>query len=243
MEYAQRLYESRLLTYPRTDSRYLSDDMKETAENVIGIIMTHMPFVPSVMFSPAVKKVLDSKKVTDHHALLPTAEIGKADLFAVPEPERKILFLVAARLLTATAETHLYESTKAELLCGDHIFTASGRMVTKQGWKLFEDAFLKFYEMGKTNAEKSLPELKEGMTFKVQKTNVTEHFSSPPKHYTEDSLLSAMERAGNEDMNDDVERKGLGTPATRAEVIEKLVKDGYIQREKNSFFLQSRERN
>ena len=234
LEYAQSLYENRLLTYPRTDSRYLSDDMKETAENVIGIIMTHMPFVPSVMFSPAVKKVLDSKKVTDHHALIPTAEIGKTDIFAVPEPERKILFLVALRLLTATAETHLYESTKAEFLCGEHIFTASGKMVTRQGWKLFEDAFYKFYEMGKFNTEKSLPELKEGMTFVVQEINVTEHFSSPPKHYTEDSLLSAMERSGNEDMNDDVERKGLGTPATRAEVIEKLVRDGYIQREKKN---------
>lgn len=186
LEYAQSLYENRLLTYPRTDSRYLSDDMKETAENVISIIMTHMPFVPSVMFSPAVKKVLDSKMVTDHHAIIPTAEIGKTDIFAVPEPERKILFLVAARLLTATAETHMYESTKVEVLCGDHIFTTSGKMVTRQGWKLFEDAFLKFYEMGKSNVEKSLPELKEGLVLKVQETNVTEHFSSPPKHYTED---------------------------------------------------------
>lgn len=238
LEYAQSLYENKLLTYPRTDSRYLSDDMEETARKVIEIIVTHMPFVSSILFSPNVKKVLDSKKVSDHHAIIPTVEIGKIDLFGVPEPERKILFLVAERLLTATAENYLYESTKAELFCGEHIFTANGKTVINQGWKKFEEAFLKFYEIGKTDLEKekSLPELKEGMSLVVQETKVTEHFSSPPKHFTEDTLLSAMERAGNEDMNDDVERKGLGTPATRADIIEKLVKDGYIRREKKHLF-------
>ena len=241
LEYAQSLYEKKLLTYPRTDSRYLSDDMQETAEKVIGILITHMPFVPSVLFSPNINKVLDSKKVTDHHAIIPTMEIGKTDLFAVPEPERKILFLVAERLLSATAESYCYESTKAELFCKEYLFTASGKSVLQQGWKCFEDAFLKFYEIGagkKESAfkEKHLSELKEGMMFTVSNTKVTEHFSSPPKRYTEDSLLSAMERAGNEDMTDDVERKGLGTPATRADIIEKLVKDGYITREKKMLF-------
>ena len=241
LEYAQSLYEKKLLTYPRTDSRYLSDDMQETAKNVIGILITHMPFVPSVLFSPNINKVLDSKKVTDHHAIIPTMEVGKTDLFAVPEPERKILFLVAERLLSATAESYCYESTIAELFCEEYLFTASGKSVLQQGWKCFEDAFLKFYEIGagkKESAfkEKNLPELKEGMVLTVSNTKVTEHFSSPPKRYTEDSLLSVMERAGNEEMQEDVERKGLGTPATRADIIEKLVKDGYITREKKMLF-------
>ena len=240
LEYAQSLYEKKLLTYPRTDSRYLSDDMQETTENVIGILITHMPFVPSVLFSPNISKVLDSKKVTDHHAIIPTMEVGKTDLFAVPEPERKILFLVAERLLSATAESYCYESTKAELFSEEYLFTASGKSVLKQGWKYFEDAFLKFYEIGRNKKDvlevKNLPELKEGMVLTVSNTKVTEHFSSPPKRYTEDSLLSAMERAGNEDMQEDVERKGLGTPATRADIIEKLVKDGYIKREKKMLF-------
>ena len=241
LEYAQSLYEKKLLTYPRTDSRYLSDDMQETAKNVIGILITHMPFIPSVLFSSNINKVLDSKKVTDHHAIIPTMEVGITDLFAVPEPERKILFLVAERLLSATAENYCYESTKAELFCEEYLFTASGKSVLQQGWKCFEDAFLKFYEIGASKKEsafkeKCLSELKEGMVLTVSNTKVTEHFSSPPKRYTEDSLLSAMERAGNEEMTEDVERKGLGTPATRADIIEKLVKDGYITREKKMLF-------
>ena len=241
LEYAQSLYEKKLLTYPRTDSRYLSDDMQETAEKVIGILVSHMPFVPSVLFSPNIKRVLDSRKVTDHHAIIPTMEIGKTDLFAVPEPERKILFLVAERLLSATAESYRYESTKAELFCEEYLFTVSGKMVLQHGWKLFENAFLKFYEIARNkkesvSEESSLSKLKEGMVLTVSNTKVTEHFSSPPKRYTEDSLLSAMERAGNEDMQENVERRGLGTPATRADVIEKLVKDGYIKREKKQLF-------
>lgn len=234
LEYTQSLYEKKLCTYPRTDSQFLSDDMAMTAENVIKAIFDTMTFVPQVMFNPDIKRVLNSKKVTDHHAIIPTVEIALTDLSALPETERKILSIVANRLLCATGEKHLYETVKAELSSGGHVFATSGKSVLKNGWKEFEEAFKKSFKTteDKDTEEKKLPELSEGMTFDGVQTKVSEHFTSPPKRFTEDSLLSMMERAGSEDMGDDVERKGLGTPATRADIIEKLVKDGFVKREK-----------
>ena len=234
LEYTQSLYEKKLCTYPRTDSQYLSDDMEQTAGNVIKAIFSSILFEESIMFNPDIKRVLNSKKVTDHHAIIPTMEIAKADLAALPEMERKILSLVANRLLCATGEKHLYETVKAELACGGYTFAASGKSVLKNGWKDFEDAFKRSFKTteDKEQEDKKLPELSEGQTFDGVQTKISEHYTTPPKHFTEDSLLSAMERAGNEDMSDDVERKGLGTPATRADIIEKLVKDGFVKREK-----------
>ena len=234
LEYTQSLYEKKLCTYPRTDSQYLSDDMEQTAGNVIEAIFSSILFEEKMMFNPDIKRVLNSKKVTDHHAIIPTMEIAKADLAALPETERKILSLVANRLLCATGEKHLYETVKAELSCGGYTFATSGKAVLKNGWKEFEDAFKRSFKTteDKEQEEKKLPELSKGQTFDGVQTKISEHYTTPPKHFTEDSLLSAMERAGNEDMSDDVERKGLGTPATRADIIEKLVKDGFVKREK-----------
>lgn len=234
LEYTQSLYEKKLCTYPRTDSQYLSDDMEQTVGNVIEAIFGSILFEENMMFNPDIKRVLNSKKVTDHHAIIPTMEIAKADLAALPETERKILSLVANRLLCATGEKHLYETVKAELSCGGYTFAASGKSVLKNGWKDFEDAFKRSFKTteDKEQEDKKLPELSKGQTFDWVQTKISEHYTTPPKHYTEDSLLSAMERAGNEDMSDDVERKGLGTPATRADIIEKLVKDGFVKREK-----------
>lgn len=234
LEYTQSLYEKKLCTYPRTDSQYLSDDMEQTAGNVIEAIFSSILFEENMMFNPDIKRVLNSKKVTDHHAIIPTMEIAKADLAALPETERKILSLVANRLLCATGEKHLYETVKAELSCGGYTFATSGKSVLKNGWKDFEDAFKRSFKTteDKEQEDKKLPELSEGQTFDGVQTKISEHYTTPPKHFTEDSLLSAMERAGNEDMSDDVERKGLGTPATRADIIEKLVKDGFVKREK-----------
>ena len=236
LEYTQSLYEKKLATYPRTDSQFLSDDMGQTAENVIEAVFTSLMFEESMMFNPDIKRVLNSKKVTDHHAIIPTMEIAKADLAALPETERKILSLIANRLLCATGEKHLYETVKAELSCNGHTFSVSGKAVTHNGWKVFEDIFKRSFKIAgnkeEENEEKKLPELSEGQTFEGVQTKISEHFTTPPKHFTEDFLLSAMERAGAEDMGDDVERKGLGTPATRADIIEKLVKDGFVKREK-----------
>ena len=234
LEYTQSLYEKKLCTYPRTDSQYLSDDMEQTAGNVIKAIFSSILFEENMMFNPDIKRVLNSKKVTDHHAIIPTMEIAKVDLAALPETERKMLSLVANRLLCATGEKHLYETVKAELACGGYTFATSGKSVLKNGWKDFEDAFKRSFKTteDKEQEDKKLPELSEGQTFDGVQTKISEHYTTPPKHFTEDSLLSAMERAGNEDMSDDVERKGLGTPATRADIIEKLVKDGFVKREK-----------
>ena len=236
LEYTQSLYEKKLVTCPRTDSQYLSDDMEGTAKNVIEAIFNSLLFEQNIMFNPDIRRILNSKKVTDHHAIIPTMEIIKQDLKAIPESEMKILSLCANRLLCATGEKHIYNSTKAVITCNNTVFKVSGKEVWKNGWKEFEDFFKNSYKTAEDKSdaeeEKKLPELREGMTIAVEQTRVSEHFTQPPKHYTEDSLLSAMERAGAEDMGDEVERKGLGTPATRADIIEKLVKDGFVKREK-----------
>ena len=243
LEYTQSLYEKKLVTYPRTDSQYLSDDMEDTARGVIGAVYRAALFEGQPGAEPDIRRVMDSKKVTDHHAIIPTMEIAKADLSAVPEGERKILSLTASRLLCATGERHLYETVKAEFSCNGHAFAVSGKSVTHNGWKDFEDVFKRSFRTAvdkeDENGEKKLPELSEGQTFDGVQAGVTEHFTSPPKRFTEDLLLASMERAGAEDMGDEVERikanpckHGLGTPATRADVIEKLVRDGFVRREK-----------
>ena len=235
LEYTQSLYEKKLVTYPRTDSQYLSDDMEDTARGVISAIYGAMLFEEQTGTAPDIKRVMDSGKVTDHHAIIPTMEIAKADLSSVPEGEMKILSLAANRLLCATGGKHEYETVKAEFGCNDTVFTASGKTVLKNGWKDFEAAFKRSCKTDKAdgeNEDKKLPELSEGQTFENVQTKIGEHFTQPPKHFTEDMLLSFMENAGAEDMGDDVERKGLGTPATRADIIEKLVKDGFVKREK-----------
>lgn len=236
LEYTQSLYEKKLATYPRTDSQFLSDDMGQTAEGVIEAVFSSLMFEENKTSRPDIKRILNSKKVTDHHAIIPTMEIAKADLAALPETERKILSLVANRLVCATGEKHLYETVRVEFSCNGHTFSVSGKSVTHNGWKSFEDAFKRSFKISgnpeEEKEEKKLPELSEEQTFDGVQTKISEHFTSPPKHFTEDLLLSAMERAGAEDMGDDVERKGLGTPATRADIIEKLVKDGFVKREK-----------
>ena len=250
LEYLQSLYEKKLATYPRTDSQYLSDDMGETAEKVIRAVCRSGifggNFAENQSFIPDVKRVLDSKKVSDHHAVIPTEMVGKADLPALPEEERKILLLISDRLLCATGEKHLYGTVKAELSCGGHIFPASGKTVTHNGWKDFED-LLKHScrsetdtEEGSTEeetasseggqAEKKLPDFSEEQIFEKVKTDITEHSTSAPKHFTEGQLLLAMETAGKGEFEGDTEKKGLGTPATRAGIIEKLVSSGYAER-------------
>ena len=235
LEYLQSLYEKKLATYPRTDSRYLSDDMGQTAGEVIEAVQKCFLSEGDILPEPDVGRVLDSKKVSDHHAIIPTVQIAHTDLKALPEGEYKVLSLLANRLLCATGRTHLYQSAKAELACGEEVFYVSGREVTQNGWKTFEEMVKggSRKPSGETDEEeKKLPVLEEGQRLAVTGTEVLEHFTKPPARYTEDTLLAAMERAGDEEMVDDVERKGIGTPATRAEVIEKLVKDGFVRREK-----------
>ena len=235
LDLAQSLYEKRLLTYPRTDSSFLTDDMGGTAAGIIALLCEKLPFMAGADFTPEVVKVLDSKKVSDHHAIIPTMELAKADPDALPESEKNILTLAGARLLSATAEPHIYEAVTAVFSCAGTDFTARGKTVLAEGWKELERRYRATLkdkpeaEDGE-NADVTLPELSEGQGFPNPAAKVTEHTTTPPKPHSEASLLSAMERAGNGDTDPDAERRGLGTPATRAAVIEKLVKGGFVER-------------
>ena len=240
LEYTQNLYEKKLVTYPRTDSRYLTDDMEDSARQVIDAINETMSFVSDTEYTPNIKPTMNSKKVSDHHAIIPTVEIVKHDIRDIPEKERKILFLIAARLLSATSSPYQYVSEKITVECNGNEFTAKGTSVSDMGWKEYDEAMKKYVKASPDKekdddvTDQNLPEVNEGDVIEVSDSNVTEHFTKPPKRFTEDTLLSAMERAGSADMDDDVERKGIGTPATRAEVIEKLVTNGYVTSEKKN---------
>ena len=235
LDLAQALYEKKLLTYPRTDSAFLTDDMGETATGIIKVLCEKLSFMEGADFSPEIAKVLNSKKVSDHHAIIPTMELAKADLTALPESERNILTLAGARLLMATAEPYSFEAVTAVFSCANHEFTAKGKAVIAAGWKDMERLYrVTLKKKPDSDDENELvldvPDFTEGQTFENPAAKVTEHETTPPKPHNEASLLSAMERAGNEDTDPDAERRGLGTPATRAAVIEKLVKGGFIER-------------
>ena len=235
LDLAQSLYEKKLLTYPRTDSSYLTDDMEETAAKVITLLCRKLPFMAGVGFSPEIARVLNSKKVSDHHAIIPTMELAKTDLSTLPESEKNILTLAGARLCMATAAPHIFETVTAVFSCAGADFTARGKTVLSDGWKDLERRYRATLKNKPEaddgdNADVTLPELAEGQGFENPEAKVTEHDTAPPKPHNEASLLSAMERAGNEDTDPDAERKGLGTPATRATVIEKLVNSGFVER-------------
>ena len=235
LDLAQALYEKRLLTYPRTDSAFLTDDMGDTAAGIIKLLCGKFSFMAGMDFAPELAKVLNSKKVSDHHAIIPTMELAKTDLAALPESERNILTLAGARLLFTTAAPHSFEMVTAVFSCAGADFTARGKTVLAGGWKDLERRYRatlkdKPEADDEDNADGTLPELAEGQSFSNPAAKVTEHDTTPPKPHNEASLLSAMERAGNEDTDPDAERKGLGTPATRAAVIEKLVSSGFVER-------------
>ncbi len=236
LDYVQSLYEKKLATYPRTDSQFLTEDMQATAASLVLWLRDNMPFGKGCAGEPDIGRVTDGGKVTDHHAIIPTAEIARTDLSELPSGERDVLTLIAARLLSATAQTHRFEAVAAVLDCRGHSFTAKGKTVLQAGWKEVE----RLYRMGLKeprpeddgNTDASLPMLQEGQVFETASASVREGRTSPPKHYTEDSLLAAMETAGAGDMPEDAERKGLGTPATRAAILEKLVSAGFVERRK-----------
>lgn len=237
LDYAQSLYEKKLITYPRTDSRYLTSDMADTAIAVLGLAAKLPPFDGYPEFSPDVPQLISNKDVSDHHAIIPTMEAGKANLTTLPVGERSLFFLICCKLLCGAASPHVYEAVTAVFECGGYRFTAKGKRVLMEGWKTFERLFhasLKEKPEDDTGDESDLPELTQGKIFERAAASVTEHYTTPPKPYTEDTLLSAMEHAGKDDMPEDAERKGLGTPATRASIIEKLVSSGFAERKGKS---------
>ena len=235
LDLVQSLYEKKLLTYPRTDSQFITDDMEGTVRQVISILCRKLPLFDGVVYTPDIDRISNNAKVTDHHAILPTVQVEKLDIAELPESEQKILRLVATRLICATGEKHIYDETTMTVSCEGSLFTAKGKTVVQDGWKGIELRFkatLKSKE--KEEPETVLPEVTEGDILQNVVSSVSEHFTSPPKAFTEDTLLSAMESAGNEAFDDETEKKGLGTPATRAGIIEKLVKGGFAERKGKS---------
>ena len=236
LDYVQSLYEKKLATYPRTDSQYLTKDMQATAASLILWLRDNMPFGKGCAGEPDIDRVTDDSKVTDHHAIIPTVEIARTDLSELPSGERDVLTLIAVRLLCATTQANRFEAVTAMLDCQRYTFTAKGKTILQSGWKEVERIHRMSIRQSETehreNEDAALPVLKEGQTFETVSASLREGKTSPPKHYTEDTLLSAMETAGAEDMPEDAERKGLGTPATRAATLEKLVSAGFVQRKK-----------
>ena len=230
LDYVQQLYEKKLLTYPRTDSQYLTEDMGQTAQHLVSDLRGLLPFAQGLDLTPEVGRILNSKKVSDHHAIIPTAEFVKQGFAGLAESECKLMNLVCSKLLCAVDAPHEYETVTAVFSCAGNEFAAKGKTVLVPGWKEIDQ---RFRSTMKADTEEevlnTLPELAEGQSFFVT-ADVSEHFTSPPKAYTEDTLLSAMERAGAEDMPENSERKGLGTPATRAAILEKLVQMGFVRR-------------
>ena len=227
LDYAQSLYEKRLITYPRTDSRFLTEDM---AASLPGLVTdTGKAFAVEEPLPIHVQQVIDGSKVTDHHALLPTKSMANADLAALPAGERNILRLIAARLLCAVGEPHRYAETTTITICAGEEFSAKGKVVLSEGWKTVERKMLGDL-LGKQKEAVVLPDVKEQSQCSVAGAELKEGQTSPPKPYTEDTLLSAMQAAGADSMPEGVERQGIGTPATRAATIEKLVQKGFLER-------------
>ena len=236
LEYAQSLYEKKLLTYPRTDSRYLTADMEETAAVLVHLVAKLPPFDTCSNFYPLVALTISDKDVTDHHAIIPTMEIEKTNLNLLPVGERNLLLLVCCKLLCAVGNPHIYDVITATFQCGGYDFTVKGKRDFVEGWREIYRIFRSSLKDAPEDEDAAgdFPEFIQGQTFHDVKVTICERFTAPPKPYTEDTLLSAMETAGKEDMPDDAERKGLGTPATRAAIIEKLVAAGFVERKGKS---------
>ena len=236
LDFLQSLYEKGLATYPRTDSRYLTDDMAAGLPELCAKAAAFLPFATDSAAPVHAEQVIDNAKVSDHHAVIPTAEIANVDTDGLIEGERNILSMVAVRLLCAVGEPMRYTETAATLECGGADFSAKGKTVTDTGWKSVEKAFTDTLKNKEDDSEPSqtLPELAEGQTIENADAIVKEGATKPPSRYTDATLLSAMERAGAEDFAkiEGLERSGLGTPATRADIIEKLVNAGFVARER-----------
>lgn len=235
LEYLQALYEGKLATYPRTNSQYLPDDMKDTAVQVISSARNIFPEL-FVSDSFDIDKCINNSKVESHHAIIPTVNIAGANINGLPEGQRNILILLCGKLLCAAGEQHTFNSCSVTLMCEDTEFKASGKTVTSSGWKDTYSAMLSYLNIKSADADEehtsSLPVLHEGDIFSDISAEKSEHFTSPPKSFTEETLLSAMEHAGQENYDENSEKKGLGTPATRAGIIESLVTRGYVVRDK-----------
>ena len=227
LNYAQSLYEKKLITYPRTDSRFLTEDMAASLPGLMSAAAGAFDVHEAVPVHA--EQAINNSKVSDHHALLPTKSMANADLAALPAGERNILRLIAARLLCAVGELHRYAETTLTTLCAGEEFSAKGKLVLSDGWKAMERKMLGEL-LGKQKEAVVLPDAQEQSQCSVAGAELKEGQTTPPKHFTEDLLLHAMETASADSMPEGVERQGIGTPATRAATIEKLVQKGFLER-------------
>ena len=227
LDYAQSLYEKKLITYPRTDSRFLTEDMAVPLPGLVTESARAFNVEDDVPIH--VQQVIDGSKVTDHHALLPTASMAKADLSALPAGELSILRLISVRLFCAVGEAHRYAETTLTTTCAGEEFTAKGKVVLSEGWKSIEYKLLGDL-LGKKKEAFVFPDVQEQSECSISGAELKEGNTSPPHHFTEDTLLHSMETASAESMPEGVERQGIGTPATRAATIEKLVAKGFLER-------------
>ena len=239
----QELYEAKLVTYPRTDSQYITADMEQTALELLELLPELLPFLQGESIGENIGGIINNDKVSDHHALLPTKEALGQDFEELSERQRNIFRLIGQRLAQAVSEECIYEETTVTALCEGHEFSAKGKATVQPGFKGIEEAFRnavqkgKPADKGKTDDTFSIPGgLREGMEIAEVRAEKSRHFTSAPKPYSEDTLLLAMERAGNQDFDEDTEKKGLGTPATRASILEKLVSSGYAKRNGKQIF-------
>ena len=229
LDYAQSLYEKKLITYPRTDSRYLTDDMGETLSVVLHMAAKVPPFDNIPNFYPSTEQVINNKKVSDHHAIIPTKELEKTDLGTLTNGEKSLLLLIICRMLCAVYYPYTYESVTTEFKCKGHTFTLKGTKVISLGFKEIQN-LMKYEKDEDDEKDVLLSDFHQGQVFENCEMDVSEHKTKPPKPHTEATLLLSMENAGAKDMSDDVERKGIGTPATRAAIIEKIVQTGFAER-------------
>ena len=226
LDYTQSLYEKKLVSYPRTDSRFLTEDMEASLPGLIAKVEKIAKCEATA--EKNIKAVINGKKVTDHHAIIPTASVDKANLEELPSGECEVLKLIATRLLEAVSAPCRYMETVIDADCNGHQFKAKGKQVIDEGWKAIAPS--KKSDKDEDNDQEISAGINAGEKLKINSKECKEGKTSAPKSFTEDTLLSAMEKAGADEIPDDAERKGLGTPATRAGIIEKLVRIGFIER-------------
>ena len=235
LDMLQELYEEKLLTYPRTDSQFVTEDMKDSVEELVEKMPVLLSFVDYGQLGHGIKRVINNAKVSDHHAILPTKEVVEKGIADLPADKKNLMMLICQQLVQATGEEYLYEQTDITVKCQEHDFKARGKIPVQMGFKKVEKAFkqlcVKAEPVKEKEKETSIPAgYEEGMRIFPVKAEKTTHYTSPPKPFNEDTLLAAMETAGNKEFDSETEKKGLGTPATRASIIEKLVSSGYAQR-------------
>ena len=235
LDMLQELYEEKLVTYPRTDSQFVTEDMKDSVEELVGKMPVLLPFVDYGQLGHGIKRVINNAKVSDHHAILPTKEAVEKGIADLPADKKNLMMLICQQLVQATGEEYLYEQSDITVKCQEHDFKARGKIPVQMGFKEVEKAFkhlcVKAEPVEGKEKETSIPAgYEEGMRLFPVKADKTTHYTSPPKPFNEDTLLAAMETAGNKEFDSETEKKGLGTPATRASIIEKLVSSGYAQR-------------